>query len=77
MVLGETALLIATGLALGMLLALAATRFVAGFLYGLPPNDPVTLIAAALMLSGVALAAGYMPARRASRLEPMSALRDE
>jgi predicted permease len=77
MVLGEAALLIAIGLAAGLGAALATTRFVASFLYGLTPNDPRTLLLAAAVLAGVSLAAGYLPARRASRLDPMLALREE
>ncbi|MGH9667138.1 MAG: FtsX-like permease family protein, partial [Bryobacteraceae bacterium] len=77
MVLGEIALLIGIGLAAGLGIALATTRFVANFLYGLTPNDPLTLFLAAAVLAGVAFAAGYFPARRASRLDPMTALREE
>jgi len=57
-------------------LAAATTRFVSSFLYGVKPNDPVTLALAALVLTAVAAFAGYLPARRASRLEPMTALRE-
>jgi predicted permease len=77
MVLGEIALLIGIGLAVGLGAALATTRFVASFLYGLTPNDPSTLFFAAAILAGVAFAAGYFPARRASRLDPMASLREE
>lgn len=77
MVLGEVAALIAIGLAAGVGAALAATRFVASFLYGLQPNDPWTLGIGAAILAMVAAIAGYLPARRASRLDPMTALRDE
>ena len=77
MVLGEVALLIAIGIAVGLGVALATTRFVASFLYGLPPNDPLTLFLAAAVLAGVAFVAGYLPARRASLLDPMTAIRNE
>jgi predicted permease len=77
MVMREVAWLIAIGLAIGLGAALATTRFVSSFLYGLKANDPWTLSLAAAVLAGVAFAAGYLPARRASKLDPMTALRDE
>jgi len=77
MVLGEVAMLIGIGLATGLAMTLATTRFVSSFLYGLTPNDPRILGAAALILAIVAIVAGYLPARRASRLDPMTALREE
>jgi ABC-type antimicrobial peptide transport system permease subunit len=77
MVMREVAWLIAIGLAIGLCAALATTRFVSSFLYGLKANDPWTLSLAAAVLAGVAFAAGYLPARRASKLDPMTALRDE
>jgi predicted permease len=77
MVLREVALLIGVGLAIGLAGALATTRYVASFLYGIKSTDPVTLSAAAAVLALVAALAGYLPARRASRLDPMAALREE
>jgi putative ABC transport system permease protein len=77
MVLDEVAILIGLGLAAGFGASLAATRLVANFLYGLQPNDPWTLGVAAAILAIVAAIAGYFPARRASRLDPMTALREE
>jgi len=77
MVLGEVAILIALGVAIGLGAAFGTTRFVATFLYGMKPNDPWTMIAAAAALAAVALIAGFLPARRASRLDPMAALREE
>jgi ABC-type antimicrobial peptide transport system permease subunit len=77
MVMGEVALLIGAGLALGLAVALATTRLVASFLYGLTPRDPLTLSLAVAILAGVASLAGYLQARRASRLEPLIALREE
>jgi len=77
MVLGEIAILIGIGLTIGFGAALTTTRLVAGFLYGLQPNDPWTLGVAASVLAMVAAIAGYLPARRASRLDPMTALREE
>jgi ABC-type antimicrobial peptide transport system permease subunit len=69
--------LIGAGLTVGFGVALIATRLVATFLYGLQPNDPSTLGAAGIVLTAVALLAGYLPARRASKVDPMTALRDE
>lgn len=77
MVLGEVAILIGIGLAVGLGAALATTRFITSFLYGIKSNDPMTLILAAGTLALVAAVAGFLPARRASRLDPMSALREE
>jgi len=77
MVLREVAILIAAGLAIGLAAALATTRFVASFLYEIKSNDPLTLSVAAAVLASVAALAGYLPARRASRLDPMTALREE
>ena len=77
MVLGEVALLIGIGLVIGLGAALATTRFVASFLYGIKSNDPWTLSLAAGVLALVAALAGFLPAHRASRLDPMTALREE
>jgi len=77
MVMGEAAVLIGAGLAAGLGVTLAATRLVESFLYGVQPNDPLTLFLAAGVLAAAAGAAGYWPARRASRLDPMMALREE
>jgi hypothetical protein len=77
MVLREVCMLIFIGLAVGFAATLATTRFVASFLYDLTPNDPRTLASAAAVLAIVAIFAGYLPARRASRLDPMTALREE
>jgi len=64
-----------TGLALGVALALAAGRLLEGALYGVTPRDPATLAGVALVLLFAAAAAGYGPARRASRLDPARVLR--
>jgi putative ABC transport system permease protein len=77
MVIGEVAVVVAAGLGLGALLALAATRLVASFLFGLTASDPVTWIGSAGILLGVALLAGAAPAWRAARMNPMTALREE
>lgn len=77
MVLLQGARLAAIGLAIGLLAALAATRLLVSFLYGVKPTDPLTFAAVAALLAGVALLACYVPARRAMRVEPVIALRYE
>jgi predicted permease len=67
----------AVGAIIGILVALGATRYLASLLYGVRPFDPPTFLAVALLLSLVALAACYIPARRASRVDPLVALRYE
>ena len=73
----ETLLLVTIGIAAGLLVALGASRLIATLLYGLKPTDPLTMAAAALLMVAVAALAGYIPARRASRVDPMVALRYE
>lgn len=65
------------GIAIGVLAALGATRLIASMIYGVTPYDPLTFVAVAAILSIVALAACYIPARRAMRVDPMVALRYE
>ncbi len=77
MVLREAITLTVIGIAVGVPAALAASRLVASMLYGLKPTDPVTIVAATCVLVAVAVLAGYLPARRASRVDPMVALRYE
>jgi putative ABC transport system permease protein len=77
MVMGEVAFLIGIGLTVGLTVTLATTRLVASFLYGLTANDPFTLSLAIALLAGAAGLAGYLQAHRASRLEPLMALREE
>lgn len=77
MVLAEASWMVAIGIAVGACGALALGRLVASMLYGLKPSDPGTLTAAAMLLLVVALAASWIPARRAARVDPMKALRHE
>jgi putative ABC transport system permease protein len=77
MILRETLMLTFTGLAIGIPCALAASRLVANLLYGVSPSDPATVAAVALILTSVAVLAGYIPARRAMQVDPMVALRHE
>jgi predicted permease len=76
-VLGDGMKLAAIGTGVGAIGAIMLTRFISGLLYGISPTDPVTLIGVALFLCGVALLASYIPARRATRVDPMVALRCE
>jgi len=75
MILGETIGLVGVGLIVGGALAYAASRMIGSRLYGVEPHDPLTLLAATGLLLTVALTAAYVPAVRASRLNPMTALR--
>lgn len=68
---------IAAGIAVGMVGALALTRFLSGMLYGVKPTDALTLVAVVCGLVMVSLAACYIPARRATKFDPMVALRYE
>ena len=77
LVLREAILLLAGGLAIGLGLAAWAGQAAASLIYGMKPRDPITLGSAVVLLSIVALLASYAPAWRASRLQPMDALREE
>jgi predicted permease len=77
MVLRRVLILTAAGLAISVPAALIASRLVKSFLFGTQPNDPGTLALAGVVLLSAAILAGYVPARRASRIDPLAALRHE
>jgi len=77
LILREALLLLLAGVAAGLPLIVAVTRLAAALLYGLTPTDPVSLGLAALLLFAVTLLAAYLPARRATRVDPIIALRSE
>jgi ABC-type antimicrobial peptide transport system permease subunit len=77
MVLGRMLLLAAAGLAVGIAGALFATRALEKMLYEVKPDDPSTMVAVAAILAAAAIAASWLPARRAARVDPLVALRWE
>jgi predicted permease len=77
MVLREASLQVVAGIAVGAVIALAAARLIASVLFGVGVTDPLTFAAAVLVMTATALAASYLPARRATRVDPMVSLRYE
>jgi macrolide transport system ATP-binding/permease protein len=77
MVLREVCVLAALGVAISAPIALASSRLIESFLFDVKPNDPRALALAVAARLGAALLAGYGPSRRASRVDPMTALRHE
>ncbi len=77
MILSQTALMTAVGGGVGLVLAALAGRYAESLLYQLKGHDPVVFVVAAVLLGAVALAAGFVPAVRASQVDPMTALRDQ
>ncbi|HEY4740647.1 MAG TPA: ABC transporter permease [Candidatus Acidoferrales bacterium] len=77
LILGRGMALTAAGILFGIIGATALTRFLATLIFGVAPMDPLTFVMGAVVLGGVALAACYIPARRAMRVDPMVALRYE
>jgi ABC-type antimicrobial peptide transport system permease subunit len=77
LVIREILLLVVVGIAVGIPITLAGSRLVTNMLYGFHGTDPASLAAAVILLLLVAVFAGYFPARRATRVDPMVALRYE
>jgi ABC-type antimicrobial peptide transport system permease subunit len=77
MVLREAVSLLSIGLVIGTVLAVLGAMSARGLLFGLRPSDPMTMFMAIAMLAAVAMVASYLPARRAARVNPITALRDE
>jgi predicted permease len=77
LVLGETARVVAIGIAVGIAIALSATRLIGSLLFGVTPTDSSALVGAVALLTAVAMLAAFLPAYRASRVDPMTALRNE
>jgi len=77
LVLGQGFKLTLIGLAIGLLAALGLTQFMKAILFGVSATDPLTFVIASVVLGSVALLACYIPARRATRVDPMVALRHE
>ena len=77
LIIGGGMKLVLIGVAVGLCVALGLTRLLSSLLYGVGASDPLTFAGVILLLGAVALAANYLPARRATRIDPMMALREE
>ena len=77
LVMKEVVLMVGIGFAIGLPAAWFSSRLVESLLYGIKPDDPLSIGAAMAVLAGIALLAGYLPAARAARVDPLRALRYE
>jgi ABC-type antimicrobial peptide transport system permease subunit len=77
MILRDVCVMAGAGLAIGIPLVLAGSRYVKAFLYGVAPNDPGAIAIAVAVLLASGLLAGFIPARRASHIDPLGAMRSE
>jgi ABC-type antimicrobial peptide transport system permease subunit len=77
MILRDVCIMLVAGLAIGIPLALAGSQYVKALLYGIAPNDPAAIVGAVAVLLASGLLAGFIPARRASRIDPLVAIRYE
>jgi ABC-type antimicrobial peptide transport system permease subunit len=77
LILREALLLVIAGVVVGLPLIFAVTRLASTLLFGLTPTDPVSLVLAGVLMLAVAMVAGYLPSRRATRIDPLVALRYE
>ena len=77
LILRQTLVVLAAGIVIGVPAVLATQRLISAQLYGLPPIDPVSVSLASALLIGAAIVAGYLPARQATKVDPMVALRYE
>ena len=75
LVLGQTLRLVLAGIVLGVIASLALARMLSSFLYGVTATDPATFLAVTILLTAVALLAGFFPPRRAASIDPLTALR--
>ncbi len=77
LILGQGLIMTGVGLAVGLVVAIAASRLLSGLVYGVATTDPATYVVVAMTLASTALIAAWIPARRAARVDPVVALRQD